>query len=96
MINKNRISQANSLEFPTQKSTVPKEVRIALQRLHTIGFANAKASREEGRHVITLYSTKEMFNANMITIVEITKSGILLRCRTSPAPHHSDLFRNMN
>ena len=80
-----------------QKILLPPNVRKAIQALNKLGFANVRASMEDGRHVITVVSSKEMFNANMKAIVDIGETGILLRCRTNVKPRdYLGLFNNMN
>ena len=47
--------------------------------------------------LITVVSSKEMFNANMNAIINIGKTGIFLRCRTNrEPPDYPNLFCNVN
>ena len=84
----NRINLLVALLAPNQAAPIPKEVRRAFQVLNGVGFTNLSFSRENGRLVITIISTQAMFSANMKTIVDISNSGILLRCRTREKLDH--------
>ena len=80
-----------------QTILLPPNVHKAIQGLNKLGFANVRASMEDGRYVITVVSSKEMFNANMKAIIDIGETGILLRCRTNVKPRdYLGLLNNMN
>ena len=80
-----------------QKIFLPQKVQTALKALYEAGFANTMVSKEAEKHVITLVSSKEMFNKNMKVLVDIGNTGVLLRCRTSIEQYdYFNLHRNMN
>ena len=62
--------------------------------LKSNGFTKLRATNENGRDVITIYSTREMVNEKMWVLNEASKlsdKNILIRGITSPGINRADL-----
>ncbi|OGI20378.1 MAG: hypothetical protein A3B68_02510 [Candidatus Melainabacteria bacterium RIFCSPHIGHO2_02_FULL_34_12] len=73
---------------------LPERFQDAMAFLKSNGFTKLRATNENGRDVITIYSTREMVNEKMWVLNEASKlsdKNILIRGITSPGINRADL-----
>ena len=73
---------------------LPERFQSVVVFLESNGFTKLRVTNENGRDVITIYSTREMFNERMRVLDEASKllnRNVLIRGITSPRVNRAEL-----
>ena len=73
---------------------LPERFQDVMAFLKSNGFTKLRITNENGRDVITIYSTREMFNERMRVLDEASKllnRNVLIRGITSPGINRAEL-----